>query len=223
MPFGRWRAAPRVRCSRPRCAAHVIVACFALILLYCNIPLPSYSSTTALRPLTASARPSQSAAPCMGTTSLHLLHNLTSCDQSQPPRSGAEPVHPAGRCRIRLFRLLPIRAAQHREFQRTARPRGLHALFSAIRQRIFGLYAYTSRSAEAQLQNSPRSRPISRALVIQGYFAAHAILNGTRKKKGTSRVRVSGFDADSGPARAGASAHIPNPLTPIREHIHYHV
>ena len=38
MPFGRWRAAPRVRCSRPRCAAHVIVACFALILLYCNPP-----------------------------------------------------------------------------------------------------------------------------------------------------------------------------------------
>ena len=181
---GRWRVAHMLRCLRPRRAAHVIVACFALILRCCTLPLSSYASTTALRPLTASARSPQSTPSCMGTTSLHLLHNLTSCDHLQPPRSGAEPVHPAGRCRIRLFRLLPIRAAQHREFQRTARPRGLHALFSAIRQRIFGLYAYTSRSAEAQLQNSPRSRPIPRALVIQGYFAAHAILNGTRKKKG---------------------------------------
>ena len=55
VPFGRWRAAPRVRCSRPRCAAHVIVACFALILLHCTLPLPSYSPTTALRPLTVRA------------------------------------------------------------------------------------------------------------------------------------------------------------------------
>ena len=140
VPFGRWRAAPRVRCSRPRCAAHVIVACFALILLYCTLPLPSYSSTTALRPRTASARPPQSAAPCMGTTSLHLLHNLTSCDQSQPPRSAGEPVHPAGRGRIHLFRLLPTRAARHREFQRTARPRRTHGLFSPVRQQICDRY-----------------------------------------------------------------------------------
>ena len=52
---GPWRAAPRVRCSRPRCAAHVIVACFALILLHCTLPMPSYSPTTALRPLTVRA------------------------------------------------------------------------------------------------------------------------------------------------------------------------
>ena len=59
VPFGRWRAAPRVRCSRPRCAAHVIVACFALILLYCILPLSSYSSTTALRPLAVRAAPAE--------------------------------------------------------------------------------------------------------------------------------------------------------------------
>ena len=45
----------------------------------------------------------------MGTTSLHLLHNLTGCDQLQPPRAGGEPVRPAGRGRIHLFRLLPTR------------------------------------------------------------------------------------------------------------------
>ena len=55
MPFGRWRAAPRVRCSQPHCAAHVIVACFALIPLHCTLPLQSYSPTTALRPLTVRA------------------------------------------------------------------------------------------------------------------------------------------------------------------------
>ena len=59
VPFRRWRAAPRVRCSRPRCAAHVIVACFALTLLYCIIPLSSYSSTAALRPLTVRATPAE--------------------------------------------------------------------------------------------------------------------------------------------------------------------
>ena len=64
-----------------------------------------------------------------------------------------------------------IRASRHREFQRTARPRGLHALFSAIRQRTFALYAYTSHSAEAQLQNSPERRPSPWRLLLQGYFA----------------------------------------------------
>ena len=137
---GRWRVAHMLRCLRPRRAAHVIVACFALILRCCTLPLSSYASTTALRPLTASARPPQSAAPCMGTTSLHLLHNLTSCDQPQPPRSAGEPVHPAGRGSIHLFRLLPTRAARHREFQRTARPRRTHGLFSPVRQQICDCY-----------------------------------------------------------------------------------
>ena len=106
---GRWRVAHMLRCLRPRRAAHVIVACFALILRCCTLPLSSYASTTALRPLTASARSPQSTPSCMGTTSLHLLHNLTGCDQLQPPRAGGEPVRPAGRGRIHLFRLLPTR------------------------------------------------------------------------------------------------------------------
>ena len=55
MPFGRWRAAPKVRCSRPRCAAHIIVGCFAPLLLHCPLARSSYSSTTALRPLTVRA------------------------------------------------------------------------------------------------------------------------------------------------------------------------
>ena len=38
-----------------------------------------------------------------------------------------------------------------------------------------------------------------------------------------SLIRVSIFDADSGPARASASAHISNIETPIGEHVHYHV
>ena len=140
VPFRRWRAAPRVRCSWPRCAAHIIVRCFAPLLLHCTLAQSSYSSTTALRSLAAPARPPQSAPSCMDTTSLHLLHNLTSCDQSQPPRAAGEPVHPAGRDRIHQFRLLPIRAARHREFQRTARPRSTYGLFSPVRQQICDRY-----------------------------------------------------------------------------------
>ena len=87
-----------------------------------------YSSTTALRSLAAPARPPQSAPSCMDTTSLHLLHNLTSCDRSQSLRSGSEPIHPAGRGRIHLFRLLPTRAARHREFLHAP---GAHTGFSA--------------------------------------------------------------------------------------------
>ena len=55
-------------------------------------------------------------------------------------------------------------------------------------------------------------------------LGARQLFCTSRKSKiKSSRIRVSGFDADSGPAEAGASAHIPNPLTPIREHIQNHV
>ena len=75
---------------------------------------------------------------------------------------------------------------------------------------------------EKSCRISPEHLKLNRHPICSGSPPPYSRENNGKKKK-NSEIRVSAFDADSGPATAGASAHISNPLTPIREHVHYHV
>jgi len=75
---------------------------------------------------------------------------------------------------------------------------------------------------EKSCRTSPEHLKLNRHPICSGSPPPYSRENNGKKKK-NSEIRVTGFDADSGPAEAGASAHISNPLTPIREHVHYHV
>ena len=75
---------------------------------------------------------------------------------------------------------------------------------------------------EKSCRTSPEHLKLNRHPICSGSPPPYSRKTNGKKKK-NSEIRVSAFDADSGPARAGASAHIPNALTPIREHVHYHV
>ena len=75
---------------------------------------------------------------------------------------------------------------------------------------------------EKSCRTSPEHLKLNRHPICSGSPPLYSReFNG--KKKKNSEIRVTVFDADSGPAGAGAPAHIPNTVTPIREHIHYHV
>ena len=75
---------------------------------------------------------------------------------------------------------------------------------------------------EKSCRTSPEHLKLNRHPICSGSPPPYSRKTNGKKKK-NSEIRVTGFDADSGPAEAGASAHIPNTVTPIREHIHYHV
>ena len=67
---------------------------------------------------------------------------------------------------------------------------------------------------EKSCRTSPEHLKLNRHPICSGSPPPYSRENNGKKKK-NSEIRVTGFDADSGPARAGASAHIPNPVTPI--------
>ena len=153
---------------------------------------------------------------------MHLLHTASVYDGLYPPVGDIGPVHhPEQPVLHALLLQSPWRLG-------TARPNVQHGAgaphghFSPMRRSTRVLCAHGRLSAREELQDisrTPETQPTPHLLRIPPPYSREN--NG--KKKKNSEIRVTVFDADSGPAVAGASAHIPNTLTPIREHVHYHV
>ena len=91
-------------------------------------------------------------------------------------------------------RLLPTRAARHRAFQRTARPRRTtHGLFSPVRQQISDCFP---RHAEAQLHQSPKRRPTPWRLLLKGYmYSAHMANSNVQHGPGAHTGFSARFDS----------------------------